>query len=356
MQDLTDKATAIRTGEELDSRKIFKYLKDNIPQLEEDLEISQFPSGFSNLTYCIKSGTKEFVLRRPPFGKKAKSAHDMCREYRMLQALKPVFPYCPAPIAFTEDESIIGCPFYIMERISGIILRKNIPTQLKYSAADARNLCVELLDVQIKLHAIDYKGIGLESLGKPEGYVERQVAGWSARYRDARTPDAPDYELVMAWLKDKIPAAPVKPAIIHNDYKFDNVVLDTADPLKIIGVLDWEMATIGDPLMDLGNSLAYWVENGDPEAMQLIRIMPTNIEGALTRKEITELYAVSTGTSIANFDFYYCFGLFRLSVIAQQIYYRFYHGQTKDERFKMLIFAVKVLEETAAKVMDQSKL
>jgi aminoglycoside phosphotransferase (APT) family kinase protein len=243
-----------------------------------------------------------------------------------------------------------------MERISGIILRKNIPAQLKFSVADARKLCVELLDVQIKLHAIDYKGIGLESLGKPEGYVERQVAGWSARYRDARTPDAPDYERVMAWLKDKIPAAPVKPAIIHNDYKFDNVVLDAANPLKIIGVLDWEMATIGDPLMDLGNSLAYWVESGDPEAMQLIRLMPTNIEGALTRKEIAELYAARTGTSITNFDFYYCFGLFRLSVIAEQIYYRFYHGQTKDERFKMLIFAVKVLEETAAKVMDQSKL
>ena len=356
MQDLTDKATAVRTGEELDSRKVFKYLKDNIPQLEEELEISQFPSGFSNLTYCIKSGTKEFVLRRPPFGKKAKSAHDMGREYRMLQALKPVFPYCPAPVAYTEDELIIGCPFYIMERISGIILRKNIPTHLKYSAADARNLCVELLDVQIKLHAIDYKGIGLESLGKPEGYVERQVAGWSARYRDARTPDAPDYERVMAWLKDKIPATPVKSAIIHNDYKFDNVVLDAANPLKIIGVLDWEMATIGDPLMDLGNSLAYWVESADPEAMQLIRLMPTDIEGALTRKEIAELYAARTGTSIANFDFYYCFGLFRLSVIAQQIYYRFYHGQTKDERFKMLIFAVKVLEETAAKVMNQSKL
>ncbi len=356
MQDLTDKATAVRTGEELDSRKIFKYLKDNIPQLEEDLEISQFPSGFSNLTYCIKSGTKEFVLRRPPFGKKAKSAHDMGREYRMLQALKPVFPYCPAPVAYTEDESIIGCPFYIMERISGIILHKNLPAHLKFSATDARKLCVELMDVQIKLHAIDYKGIGLESLGKPEGYVERQTAGWSARYRDARTPDAPDYEQVMAWLKDKMPDTPVKPAIIHNDYKFDNVVLDVANPLKIIGVLDWEMATIGDPLMDLGNSMAYWVESGDPEAMQLIRLMPTNIEGSLTRKEIAELYAARTGTSIANFDFYYCFGLFRLSVIAQQIYYRFYHGQTKDERFKMLIFAVKVLEETAAKVMDQSKL
>jgi aminoglycoside phosphotransferase (APT) family kinase protein len=274
----------------------------------------------------------------------------------MLQALKPVFPYCPAPLAYTEDESVIGCPFYVMERISGIILHKNLPANLKLSAADTRNLCTELLDVQIKLHAIDYKGIGLESLGKPEGYAERQVAGWSARYRDARTPDAPDYERVMAWLKDKIPATPVKPAIIHNDYKFDNVVLDAANPLKIIGVLDWEMATIGDPLMDLGNSLAYWVERADPEAMQLIRMMPTNIEGALTRKEITDLYSARTGTSIATFDFYYCFGLFRLSVIAQQIYYRFYHGQTKDERFKMLIFAVKVLEEAATKVMDQSKL
>jgi aminoglycoside phosphotransferase (APT) family kinase protein len=356
MGDITDQATKVRTGEELDAAKILDFLKDKIPGLGNELEISQFPSGFSNLTYCLRSGNKEFVLRRPPFGKKAKSAHDMGREYKMLSALKPVFPYCPTPLVYSDDESIIGCPFYVMERIEGIILRKNIPAGLNFSASDAHNLCEELLDVQIKLHFIDYQAIGLSSLGKPEDYVERQVEGWSARYRDARTPDAPDYERVMAWLKDKKPAATVKSTIIHNDYKFDNVVLDPADPLKIIGVLDWEMATIGDPLMDLGNSLAYWVDRDDPENMQLIRLMPTNIEGALTRKELISLYAERTGLPIANFDFYYCFGLFRLAVIAQQIYYRFYHGQTKDQRFQMLIFAVKALEEAATKLIDQSKL
>lgn len=356
MEDITDKAQAVRLGEELDSRNILQFLKDRIPGLGDELVISQFPSGFSNLTYCIRSGNEEFVLRRPPFGRKAKTAHDMGREYRMLLALKPVFPYCPTPLAYTEDESIIGCPFYVMERINGIILRKNLPKDLKFSPAAMKTLCTELLDVQIKLHSIDYKAIGLDFLGKPEGYVERQVTGWSTRYRDARTEDAPDFENVMTWLQEKMPKAPVQPSLIHNDFKFDNVVLDPENQLKIIGVLDWEMATIGDPRMDLGCSLAYWVERDDPQIMQLIRLMPTNIEGALTRDELIDLYSARTGISITNFDFYYCFGLFRLAAIAQQIYYRFYNGQTKDERFKMLIFAVKALEETAVKVIENTKL
>jgi len=356
MTNITDQAIKVRKGEELDAGRILDFLKDKISGLGNELEISQFPSGFSNLTYCLRSGNREFVLRRPPFGKKAKTAHDMGREYRILQALKPVFPYCPAPLAYTDDESFIGCPFYIMERISGIILHKTVPPGINFSPADARKLCTALLDVQIKLHSIDYKAIGLAALGNPEGYVERQLDGWSRRFIDARTPDAPDYAKIMAWLKDKKPVTPVRPALIHNDYKFDNVVLDPADPLKIIGVLDWEMATIGDPLMDIGNSLAYWVERNDPESLQLIRLMPTDMPGALTRKELIEIYAKRTGLPVSNFDFYYCFGLFRLSVIAQQIYYRFYHGQTNDERFQMLASAIKILQETATRVIDNSNL
>ena len=224
------------------------------------------------------------------------------------------------------------------------------------SPQDARSLCENLVDVQLELHTIDYQAIGLADYGKPEGYVRRQIEGWSQRYRNARTPDAPDYENVMAWLKDKMPPESSRPAIIHNDYKFDNVVLDADNPLKIVGVLDWEMATIGDPLMDLGSSLAYWVEATDPPNAQLIRMLPTNIPGAMTREEIVARYAERSGIPIPNFDFYHCFGLFRLAVIAQQIYYRFYHGQTKDERFKMLIVAVQVLEENALALIQKTKL
>jgi len=354
--DYIDKPKAIRRGEELDLKRVEAFLKDAIPGLSGALSVQQFPSGFSNLTYLIKVGDSELVLRRPPFGTKAKSAHDMGREYRMLKALKPVFPYCPSPMVYCEDDTVMGCPFYVMERLKGIILRKDLPDGMNLSPREARRLCENLVDVQLELHNIDYQAVGLGDYGKPEGYVRRQVEGWSARYRNARTPDAPDYENVMAWLLEKMPPESGRPAIIHNDYKFDNVVLDAADPLKIVGVLDWEMATIGDPLMDLGSSLAYWVEATDSPNALLIRMMPTTIPGALTRDEIVARYAERSGIPIPNFDFYLCFGLFRLAVIAQQIYYRFYHGQTSDERFKMLIVAVQVLEENARALIAKSRL
>ncbi len=354
--DYTDKPKDIRQGEEIDLKKVGAFLRDSIPGLTSELDIKQFPSGFSNLTYLVTSGDKEMILRRPPFGTKAKSAHDMGREFRMLKALKPVFPYCPEAILYSEDESVMGCPFYVMERLKGIILRKDLPKGMSLSAPQARMLSENLIDIQLDLHSIDYHVIGLESYGKPEGYVKRQIEGWSGRYRKARTPDVPDFEPVMAWLAEKMPPDSPKPGIIHNDYKFDNVVLDRDDPLKIVGVLDWEMATIGDPLMDLGSSLAYWVEKNDSPNMLMIRLMPTNIDGMMSRHEIVERYSERSGIKIKNFDYYYIFGLFRLAVIAQQIYYRFYNGQTKDERFGMLKFAVQILEETAKGVIDKSKL
>ena len=354
--DLTDKPAPVRQGEGLDKTRIESFLKDAIPGLRGELSIQQFPRGYSNLTYLLTIGKNEFVLRRPPFGTKARTAHDMHREYRVLKALNPVFPYCPKPIVYTEDLSIIGSQFYVMERMRGIILRKDPPPGLSFTAAQARQLCETLLAVQLELHSIDYKKIGLEDFGKPKGYVNRQVVGWSDRYRAAKTDDAPDYEEIMAWIKAKTPADIDKPGIIHNDYRLDNVVLDPHEPMKIIGVLDWEMATVGDPFMDLGNSLAYWVQRDDPKELQEIRVMPTNMEGALTRNEILRLYVEKSGRPIDNFDFYYCFGLFRLAVIAQQIYYRYYHGQTRDERFQSLIFVVQVLEKTAREVMEKSDL
>ena len=354
--EFTDKPTKVRQGEELDLKVIERFLKDNIPGLSGELLVKQFPSGYSNLTYLIQVGDKELVLRRPPFGRKAKTAHDMGREYRILKALNPVFRYCPKPLAYTEDESIMGCPFYVMERIQGIILRKNLPKGLDFTPDQMRSLCENLLDVHYKLHSIDYKAIGLEGFGKPAGYVKRQVEGWSERYRAAHTPDAPAFEKVMQWLHDRMPPDFSKPAVIHNDFKFDNVVLDPGNPLKIMGVLDWEMATVGDPLMDLGSSLGYWVQSDDPPNFQAVGTLPTNLPGALTRGELVKRYAEKAGIRINNFDFYFCFGLFRLAVIVQQIYYRFYHGQTKDERFKLLIMAVHILEEQANRTMEQSGL
>lgn len=354
--ELIDKARPIREGEELDLSKVEDFLKSSIPGLSGKVSCAQFPSGHSNLTYLITVGEREMVLRRPPFGRKAKTAHDMGREYRILRALKPHYPYCPEALAYTEDESIMGCPFYVMERVRGIIIRKELPVGLNLGTAEVQSLYQKVLDVQVELHLLDYAKIGLQDFGRPEGYVRRQVEGWSRRFRDARTPDVPDFEGIMTWLAEKMPPDHPRHAIVHGDYRLDNVVLDAADPLKVIGVLDWEMATIGDPLMDLGNSLAYWVEKDDPPNAHLMRLTPSHVEGAPTRKELVARYEQGSGISIPNFDYYYCFGLFRLAVIAQQIYYRYYHGQTKDQRFALFVHGVKILEEAAARVIAESKL
>ncbi len=344
---ILDQPKAVRAGEELDAAKLAAFFRNALPGIDGEIAIEQFPSGFSNLTYLIKVGARELILRRPPHGTKAKTAHDMHREYRILSALKPVFPYCPTPLVYSEDPATMGCSFYVMDRIPGVIPRTNFPKGLTLSPADARRLCENMIDVWVELHAIDYRAIGLGDFGKPEGYVRRQVEGWSQRYRAARTPDAPDCEQVMRWLAANMPPDSAQPTVIHNDYKFDNLILDPQNGLRIVGVLDWEMATIGDPLMDLGCSLGYWVERGDPEPLQMMRRLPTNLEGMLTRRELVARYAEKTGRRVDRFEFYFVFGLFRLGVIAQQIYYRFFHGQTKDERFRMLVFAVKILDDTA---------
>lgn len=351
--DLADQSQPIRPDEGFDESALEAYLKSHLPDLKGQLSVQQFPSGFSNLTYHLRCDDREFVMRRPPFGTKAKSAHDMKREYTILKALKPFYPYCPEPLAYTEDPAILGSPFYIMERLRGIILRKNLPPGLTFTPHEMRQLCETLLDVLVELHQIDFKKAGLEEIGRPQGYVRRQVEGWSKRYRKAHTDDAPDFEGVMAWLADEMPEDTPSPTIIHNDYRFDNVVLDETAPQNITGVLDWEMATVGDPLMDLGNTLAYWVQADDPEETQVMRLMPTHLEGTLTRRELVRRYMDKTGRKADDFAFYNAFGLFRLAVIAQQIYYRYYHGQTKDKRFKMLIFGVHVLEKAARRVMTE---
>ena len=350
--DCIDQPTEIRAGEELDRNRLETWLKDTLPGLDGPLTLQQFPSGHSNLTYLIRVGEKEMVLRRPPFGTKAKSAHNMSREYRILTALEPVFSYVPRPLAHCDEDAVMGCSFYVMERMQGVILRREIPRDLNLSPDEIRRLFEKHVEIQYALHSLDYKKIGMDELGRPEGYVKRQTQGWSERYRNAKTPDAPEFEQVMAWLDGNMPQDSPISGIIHNDFKFDNLVLAPQDPLTIKGVLDWEMTTIGDPLMDLGCTLGYWVEKDDPPPYQAIRTLPTHVEGALTRKEMVAHYEKISGRTIENMEFYHCFGLFRLAVIAQQIYYRFYHGQTRDPRFKHLIHAVQLLEKSTEKIIN----
>ena len=329
-----EEARAPRTGEELDTGRLAEFLSGRLPGFAAPVEIRQFPGGASNLTYLVRASGQEWVLRRPPFGTKARSAHDMGREYRILSRIHEAFPYAPRPMAFCADPAVLGEEFYLMQRLEGLILRRDLPAGMQLSPGEARALCENLVNVHAELHAIDYEAAGLGGLGRPEGYVARQVSGWSGRYRAARTEDVPDNEALMAWLEANRPAEAVRPALIHNDYKFDNVVLSpAAGGWRISGVLDWEMATIGDPLMDLGASLAYWIQADDPEPLQQIRMLPTHLPGMMRRAELVEYYGTRGRSAPERFDFYYVYGLFRLAVIVQQIYYRFVLGQTSNPRF-----------------------
>lgn len=353
---LTDRPGAIRQGEELDARAIDTYLKAHISDLRGEPQISQFPGGASNLTYLLRYADRELVLRRPPFGSKAKSAHDMGREFRILNQLRNAFPYCPQAFVHCTDESVIGAEFYVMQRLDGIILRADLPTELQLTPAQTTTLCKSFIDRLVELHQVDYQACGMADLGKPDGYVARQIKGWSERYDNARTPDAPGWQEVRTWLEEKMPADHPRPAIVHNDYRFDNVILDANDPLRIIGVLDWELTTLGDPLMDLGNTLAYWIEADDSAPVQLMRRQPSNAPGMLTRQAFVDYYAERAGIEIKCFDFYYIYGLFRLAGIVQQIYYRYYHGQTADKRFASFVQMNALLEKMALGVVARSSL
>ncbi|MEE9103676.1 phosphotransferase family protein [Pseudomonas nitroreducens] len=354
---LTDQTVGTRQGEELDIARIDPYLKAGISGLSGTPRISQFPGGASNLTYLLEYPSHELVLRRPPFGRKVKSAHDMGREFRILDRLNAGFPYCPEAYLHCTDESVIGAEFYVMERVKGLILRAELPPELSLDEQQTNRLCRNFIDRLVELHNVDYQACGLGDLGKPEGYVQRQISGWIDRYEKALTPDAPAWEQVKVWLREKMPADHHKPAIVHNDYRFDNVILDPSDPMRIVGVLDWELTTLGDPLMDLGNTLAYWIEAGDPESMQLIRRQPSHLPGMLSRQAFADYYAERAGLPpIRNLDFYYTYGLFRLAGIVQQIYYRFFHGQTQDPRFAQFIQMNRLLEQVSLGVIEQSSL
>lgn len=353
--DFTDQSREPREDERLDAAVVGAWLRQHVPGLAGDCVIRQFPGGSSNLTYHVQVGGRDMVLRRPPFGRIAKSANDMLREARLMQRLKPVFPYVPAVLAICEDDAVMGAGFYVMDRIKGIIPRGDFPRGMAVTPELARQLCEELLDVLVELHSIDYQAAGLADLGKPAGYVRRQVEGWSRRYTDAMTADAPDCTDIMQWLADKQPAE-VRHCVVHNDYRFDNVVLDPANPRKIIGVLDWEMAALGDPLMELGTVLCMWTEPDDPPVALASRQQPTTTPGMMTRAEVMAYYCGKMNLSMERYDFYRVYGLFRMAGIIQQIYYRHFHGQTKDPRFASLVHFVKFLVDTGREQIRKSDL
>jgi len=334
MVALCDQAGTVRTGEELDLARLQPFLLEHFGH-SGPVSVEQFPSGHSNLTYLVRLGGHEVVLRRPPFGSKVRSAHDMAREYRVLSKLHAAYPVAPKALLYCDDVSILGAPFYLMEPIRGMIVRRDPPSGVPFPPETARRLSEAFVDNLARLHRLDYAAIGLADLGKPQGYLERQVKGWIERYHNSKTHALPEVEPISAWLTEHMPVSH-ETALIHNDYKYDNVVLDPDDTTKIVGVLDWEMCTLGDPLTDLGTALAYWTDPQDPEEFEGIRSAPTTLPGTLTRAQLVERYAVATGRDPGNMVFYLTFARFKVAVIIQQIYYRYAQGLTHDERFATL--------------------
>ncbi len=352
MEQWLDASRPPREGEGLDLDKLEPYLLQRLPDVRKRLEVEQFPSGFSNLTYLLRSGEFELVLRRPPFGNRIKSAHDMGREYRVLSRLSAVYHQAPRPYLHCDDEKVLGAPFYVMERRRGVILRQKLPTGLEVSPVIAGRLSEAFIDNLAVLHTLDFEAAGLGDLGKPAGYVERQVGGWAKRYQRVQTDSWEELDQTAAWLHAHMPAESGA-ALVHNDYKYDNLVLDPDDLTRIVAVLDWEMCTLGDPLMDLGTTLAYWTEAGDDARWRAHGFGPTSLPGSLTRRQLAERYSLQTGFDVSNLTYYFCFGLFKLAVIVQQIYYRFFKGHTQDERFVRLNQMVGLLGQVAAGAIER---
>jgi aminoglycoside phosphotransferase (APT) family kinase protein len=349
----------VRSGEELDAVPLEDWIRERLPDLPAGpLEVEQFPGGHSNLTYLLRFGEHEMVLRRPPFGSKVKTAHDMGRELRVLSHLQGHYSKAPRTLAGCDDASVIGAPFYLMERVRGVILRdQRPPAGLDLSPERMRRLSEAVVDGLAELHAVDYREAGLADFGRPDGYLERQVAGWRQRWEGSRTDEVPDVERAAAWLSGHLP--PGRPlaesALVHNDYKYDNVVF-APDLSGIVAVLDWEMATLGDPILDLGTSLGYWIDPDDDPALRMLPSGPTTLPGSLRKAEVVERYARATSRDVSDLVFHYVFGLFKIAVIAQQIYYRFKQGLTHDPRFAAMLPAVRLLGRTALQAIDKRRI
>ena len=355
----------VRPGEELNLASLADWLRGRIAGAERGITLQQFPSGHSNLTYLLRMNGDgvEYVLRRGPLGPVAPKAHDMAREFRLLQMVHPHFPEAPNVFHLCEDPAVLGSVFFLMERRHGLILRDEIPPQLAKLPNYAERASKGFVDCLIRLHAIDISQTGLIALGKPEGFLERQVQGWADRWKRAATDDMPKMDRVIRWLIDHRPSSPA-PTLVHNDYKLDNVVFsedfmlseDSAERIEIEAVLDWEMATVGDPLADLGLTLCYWAW---VEAPQLrARGMPslTSRPGWYTRDQFVQRYAQGTGRDLSHIGYYEVLGIFKLAVILQQIFYRFRRGQTQDTRFQNFGGRVKGLVDLADSLIEYPKM
>jgi aminoglycoside phosphotransferase (APT) family kinase protein len=342
----------IRAGEEIDARALSEYLRGKLEGAERGVSIEQFPGGHSNLTYLLGAGGHEYVLRRPPIGPVPPKAHDMAREFRVLEGVHPVFPPAPQVFLLCEDAAVAGATFFLMQRRHGVVLRRDVPLDFALDPDFPRKTSEGFIDCLAQLHSIDIECLGLSSLGRPEGFLDRQVRGWTERWQRAKTEEMPGMDVLLAWLADRLPESP-HPTLVHNDFKLDNIMLDTRDPGRVEAVLDWEMATVGDPLVDLGCALCYWTQAGDPELRGGALSGITAGPGWLTRAGLVARYAEKSGRDVSSLGYYEVFGLFKLGVILQQIYFRYHRGQTQDERFRDFYLRVRGLMRAAMELVER---
>jgi aminoglycoside phosphotransferase (APT) family kinase protein len=340
----------VRPDEQFDETRLADYLRGKLPGSENPLTVRQFDGGAANLTYLLDYGSHEYVLRRPPLGPVAKSAHDMGREYTVLSVLHQAFAYAPRAFLYCDDPALIGADFFVMARREGVVVRRKIPPQFANMPDAPRRMSEAMVDALAELHAVDYAALGLSDLGKPEGFIERQVAGWYKRWHAAKEADLPEMDAIYAWLTANLPPS-TEFSLVHNDYKLDNVMLAGDDPGQMVAIFDWDMCTLGDPMSDLGTLLCYWTEPTDAPYFQQMAMMPTGELGFLTRRELVERYALKSGRSVHNINFYHTLGLFRLVVIIAQIYIRFARGQTKDARFAAFGPMISLMAKAAVDVM-----
>jgi aminoglycoside phosphotransferase (APT) family kinase protein len=349
-----DEPGPVRAEDALDVARLAPWLSERIDGLSGSPEIRQFSGGASNLTYLLSYPDRDLVLRRPPPGTKAASAHDMRREAEIQRRLRPVFPYVPEVLAFCDDAGVLGSDFYVMERLHGVILRARGPQQIDLSPAAAGGVCEAFIDRLVELHQVDVEANGLNDIGRGGGYVERQIGGWSDRYRRARTWNVPRCEYVMSWLAEHMPRDSGS-CVIHNDFRLDNLLLDRTDPRHVVGILDWEMATIGDPLMDFGNTLAYWVQADDDRMMQRFRRQPSNLPGMMTREEMIDRYCERARIERPSMAFYEVYGVFRLAVIVQQIYQRYHRKETTNPTFRRYWVMVHFLNRRCRRMIASAQ-
>ncbi|HWS89619.1 MAG TPA: phosphotransferase family protein [Pyrinomonadaceae bacterium] len=351
----------VRESEQLDWESLAAYLRARLPEIvgegfdaDAPLAVEQFPGGHSNLTYLLRFGRQEFVMRRPPFGPVAPRAHDMAREFRILEALHPVFPLAPRPFLLCEEPEVVGAVFYLMERRRGLVVRTEEPPELDGRPAERRRASAALVDALAGLHLVDVRAHGLDALGKPAGFVERQVRGWAERWRRSQTDELAEMDALAAWLAERLPPDAGRPTLVHGDYKLDNVMLDAGDVGRVVGVFDWEMSAVGDPLVDLGILLGYWVHTAAGVARRDTVSAVTNGEGWFTREELLERYGARTGADLSGVGFYEVFAVFKLAVVLQQIFFRYRRGQTDDPRFAALGERVSWLARIATQLAEKN--